>query len=187
MSTIRDWQQSREMWVRVLEKQTSEGLDVWNARVRTMTIADENTLRDWLSTEGVTGYAQSLLVMERFGYPDFLMASAEELIERQYADRSRLRPIYDAIIIAAERCGKLIVQARKTYVSLVAPRRTFARVQPGKQRVDLGLRLEKCELGGRLELSRIHHTMRVQIALTTPSEVDSEVQRWLQLAYQENS
>ncbi|HSE25007.1 MAG TPA: DUF5655 domain-containing protein [Pyrinomonadaceae bacterium] len=187
MSTIRDWRQSREMWVRVLEKQTSEGLDVWNERVRKETIADENALRDWLSTEGVTGYAQSLLVMERFGYPDFLLASADELIVRQYADRSRLRPIYDAVILAAERCGELIIQARKTYVSLVAPRRTFARVQPAKTRVDLGLRLEKCEPGGRLELSRIHHTMRVQIALTTPSEVDTEVQRWLQLAYLENS
>ena len=125
--------------------------------------------------------------MERFGYPDFLLASADELIERQYADRFRLRPIYDAVILAAERCGELIIQARKTYVSLVAPRRTFARVQPAKTRVDLGLRLEKCAPGGRLELSRIHHTMRVQIALTTPSEVDTEVQRWLQLAYLENS
>src|SRR5678816_3725570 len=89
MSTIRDWRQSREMWVRVLEKQTSEGLDVWNERVRKETMADEEALRDWLFTQGVTGYAQSLLVMERFGYPDFLLASADELIERQYADRSR--------------------------------------------------------------------------------------------------
>jgi len=187
MSTIRDWQQNREMWVRVLEKQTSEDLDIWNDRVRKAAIADENALREWLSTRGVTGYAQSLLVMERFGYPDFLLASADELIDRQYADRSRLRPVYDAIIIAAERCGELIIQARKSYVSLVAPRRTFARVQPAKLRVDLGLRLEKCETGGRLEPSRIHHTMRVQIALTEPNEVDAEVQHWLELAYLENS
>jgi hypothetical protein len=29
----------------------------------------------------VTGYAQQLLVMERFGYPDFLTVTADELID----------------------------------------------------------------------------------------------------------
>jgi hypothetical protein len=36
-------------------------------------------LRTWLTQQGVTGNAQSHLVMERFGYPDFLLASADEL------------------------------------------------------------------------------------------------------------
>jgi hypothetical protein len=125
--------------------------------------------------------------MERFGHPDFMLATADELIEKQYADRPQLRPIYDAIIVAAARCGDVVIQAGKTYVSLVAPRRTFARVQPAKTRVDLGFRLESCNPGGRLEPSRIHHTMRVQVALTAPNEVDAEVQRWLELAYLENS
>jgi len=187
MPTIRDWQRNREMWVRVLAKQTNEGVDTWNERIREASIEDESGLRSWLSTRGVTGYAQSLLVMERFGYPDFLLATADELIEKQYADRPQLRPVYDAIIAAAARCGELVIQARKTYVSLVAPRRTFARVQPAKQRVDLGLRLESCKAGGRLEPSRIHHTMRLQIALTKPDEVDAEVQNWLERTYLENS
>src|SRR5678816_2373058 len=187
MPTIRDWRRERDMWVRVLESQTSEGLDTWNHRIREVSLTNERQLRTWLSDQGVTGYAQSLLVMERFGYPDFLLATADELIQKQYADRAHLRPIYDAIIIAAEHYGELVIQARKTYVSLVTPRRTFARVQPRKTHVDLGLRLENCEVGGRLETSRLHHTMRVQIALTKPAEVDAEVQHWLELAYRENS
>jgi hypothetical protein len=187
MSTIRDWRRNRDIWVRVLESQTSEGLDTWNQRIREASITDERKLRTWLSAQGVTGYAQSLLVMERFGYPDFILATADELIDKQYADRADLRPIYDAIIIAAERSGEIIIQARKTYVSLVTPRRTFARVQPRKKRVDMGLRLENCQAGGRLETSRIHHTMRVQIALTKPEDVDADVQRWLERAYLENS
>jgi Domain of unknown function (DUF5655) len=187
MTTIPDWQRKREMWARILEKQTTEGLDAWNRRIREASVGDESGLRTWLAVRGVTGYAQSLLVMERFGYPDFILATADELIEKQYADRSHLRPIYDAIISAAARCDELVIQARKTYVSLVAPRRTFARVQPAKTRVDLGLRLESCKPGGRLEPARIHHTMRVQIALTTREEVDAEVQLWLERAYLENA
>jgi hypothetical protein len=66
-----------------------------------------------------------------------------DLIDAQYADRPELRPIYDAILDAAKQLGDVVVQARKTCVSLVSPRRTFARVQPTtRQRVDLGLRTD---------------------------------------------
>jgi len=186
MSTIRDWQQNRAMWVRGLEKQTNQKLDCWNRLVRKAPVTDENDLRTWLTDLGVTGYAQTLLVMERFGYPDFLTATADELIARQYAERSHLRVVYDAIINAATECGEIVIQARKTYVSLVAPRRTFARIKPVRNQVDLGLRLEDCEPVGRIEPSRIHHTMRVQIGLKSPQDVDPEVRHLLAQAYLEN-
>jgi hypothetical protein len=72
----------------------------------------------------VTGYAQQLLVLEHFGYPDFLRSSGDALIESQYEDSPELRGIYDTIIKAAAGCGDVTIQARKTYVSLVTPRRT---------------------------------------------------------------
>ncbi len=81
----------------------------------------------------------------------------------------------------------IIIQARKTYVSLVSPRRTFARVQPAtKQRVDLGLRLEGVQPSGRLQPSKIHETMPLQISLASPDELDYEVLDWLQQAYDQN-
>jgi hypothetical protein len=81
----------------------------------------------------------------------------------------------------------VIIQARKTYVSLVSPRRTFARVQPTtRARVDLGLRLEGRQPGGRLLPSTMHETMRLQVSLTAPADVNPEVRRWLQQAYSEN-
>lgn len=188
MTTTHDWQRNRDMWVRLLEKRTSEGVDAWMRRIRSRRIPDEHRLRAWLTKQGVTGYAQSLLVMERFGYPDFLQASADELIDRQYADRPHLRPIYDAIVSAAARCGEVVIQTRKTWVSLVTPRRTFARVlAPTKGRVDLGLRLENRRPAGRLQSSRIHETMPLQVSLTAAGEVDAQVVSWLQQAYDENS
>jgi len=111
---------------------------------------------------------------------------AEELVEQQYADRAQLRPVYDQLIKFAMSCGEIVIRVRRTHVSLVAPKRTFARIQPGKRRVDLGLRLENCKPGGRLELSRIHHTMRVQIGLSSQDEVDDEVRSLLFQAYAEN-
>ena len=187
MAQTRDWQGMRDMSARLLKERTGEDVDTWNRRVKRERFDDEKSLRAWLTNQGVTGYAQSLLVMERFGYPDFFLASADELIEGQYADRPQLRPIFDAIIDAAAGLGEVIIQTRKTYVSLVTPRRTFARVQPTtKNRVDLGLRLEDQKPGGRLQPSKIHETMRLQISLTTRDEVDSEALGWLQQAYDQN-
>jgi hypothetical protein len=86
---------------------------------------------------------------ERSGYPDFLSADAGELIEGQYADRPRLQPILDAVLALLPALGPATVQARKTIVSLVSPRRTFAVVRATtKDRVDLGLRLDDAEPGG---------------------------------------
>jgi hypothetical protein len=187
MAQTRDWQGMKDMSARLLKERTGVGVDTWNRRIKRERLEDEQALRTWLTKQGVTGYAQSLLVMERFGYPDFLLATADELIDGQYADRPNLRPIFDAIIDAASALGKVTIQARKTYVSLVSARRTFARIQPTtKTRVDLGLRLEGRKPGGRLQPSRIQETMQVQIGLRALDEVDSEVLGWLQRAYDEN-
>ena len=186
MST-RDWSANKKMWERVLETRTGEGVAEWMQRIKRARLSNEGRLREWLGARGVTGYAQSLLVMERFGYPDFLLASADQLIDAQYADRSQLRAIFDAVVAAASRLGPMTLQARKTYVSLVGPRRTFARVQAAtKTRVDVGLRLEGQRPVGRLRPSRLHETMRVQIGLGSPSEVDEELGLWLERAYCEN-
>src|SRR5262245_20233076 len=187
MARIRDWKGMRDMSARLLKERTGEDVDAWNRRVKKERFNDEKTLRVWLTKQGVTGYAQSLLVMERFGYPDFFLASADQLVEGQYEDRPHLRPILDAIIDAAAGLGEVTIQARKTYVSLVSPRRTFARVQATtKNRVDLGLRLDGQKPGGRLQPSKIHETMRLQISFTTRDEVDSEALDLLQRAYDQS-
>jgi hypothetical protein len=188
MVKIRDWKSMNELSARLLQERTGENVATWNRRIAEEQFQDEKSLRAWLTKQGVTGYAQSLLVMERFGYPDFLLASAEDLIDGQYADRPKLRPIFDAIIEAAAALGAVTIQARKTYVSLVTPRRTFARIQPtSKNRVDLGLRLEGHKPGGRLQPSKIQETMRLQTSLTSVNDIDSEVLNWLQEAYDQNS
>src|SRR5918912_2088665 len=187
MAQTRDWKGMREMSARLLKERTGQDVESWNGRIASEGFTDEQTLRVWLSEQGVTGYAQSLLVMERFGYPDFFLASADELIQGQYADRPQLRPIFDAIVDAAAGLGEVVVQTRKTYVSLVSPRRTFARIQPTtKNRVDLGLRLAGQKPGGRLTPSKIHETMPLQISLTSLDEIDAEVLGWLQQAYEQN-
>src|SRR5262249_34617724 len=104
-----------------------------------------------------------------------------------YEDRPHLRPVLDALIDAAAGLGELTVQARKGYVSLVAPRRTFARVQATtKTRVDLFVRLEGQKPTGRLRSSKLYENMAFEISLATADELDSQVLAWLQIAYEQN-
>jgi hypothetical protein len=187
VTELRDWQRNRAMWIRVLEKQTGDGLSAWSRRLRRETFRDVRQLESWLAKRHVTGYARQLLVMECFGYPDFITATGPELIAKQYVARPELRAIYDAVVDAATACGTVAIQARKSYVSLVSPRRTFARVQPTGKAVVLGLRLDGHKPGGRLLPSAIHETMRLQINLASRDEVDADVRSWLDRAYRANA
>ena len=83
----------------------------------------------------------------------------------------------------------MTVQARKTVVSLVSPRRTFAAVQATtKSRVDLGLRLDGVEPAGRVLPARniASGTINLRIALSEPGDVDDEVLGWLRRAYDQS-
>lgn len=168
---------------RLLEERTGRSLEAWNKRVAAQKPKDEAALRAWLEMEGVTGYAQSLLVMERFGYADWMTASAESLIDAQYEGKQELRAVFDAVVDAAVSCGEVAIQARKTYVSLVGPKRTFARIQAKKQRVDVGLRLDRAPRG-RLKPSKIHETMPVQLELAALDDLDADALAWIQKAYE---
>jgi hypothetical protein len=104
-------------------------------------------------------------------------ADADELITGQYADRPQLRPVLGAVLAALPALGPVTVQARKTFVSLVTPRRTFAVVQPTtKSRVDLGLRLEHERPGGRLLAARDLGAATLRIPLASPGDAPSA--RW---------
>jgi Family of unknown function (DUF5990)/Domain of unknown function (DUF5655) len=122
-------------------------------------------------------------------YPD-LSAEASELIDGQYADRPQLRPILDAVLALLPALGPATVQARKTIVSLVTPRRTFAVVRATtKDRADLGLRLDDAKPGGRLQSAKGigGGGATVRIALRRPEDVDDEVRGLVRRAYEENT
>jgi hypothetical protein len=181
------WETFLQASARRLLDQTGRDLPWWNARVRAEGPADESGLKAWLAGQGVTGYSANLLLRERFGYPDWFTASAEDLIAGQYADRTDLRPILDSILEAATALGAM-VQARKTYVSLLTPRRTFARIQATtRTRVDMALRLDPALAGGPLQPSKIHESTPVQLSFSAAEAVDEEAVAWLARAFHANS
>ena len=191
MTQTRSW---REMYAEIaerLERQTGSDVAAWNARIAAEGFGDERSLRDWLTRQGVEGYGRQMLVYERFGYPAFLTAEPDALIDGQYADRPELRPILDAILLQAADLGPVTIQARKTYVTFLTPKRTFASIEPTtRTRVDLGLRLPDAPPAGRLleATSMGQSAVTHRIALSRVDEVDGEVVGWwLRRAYEANA
>ncbi|HEY8135797.1 MAG TPA: DUF5655 domain-containing protein [Candidatus Limnocylindrales bacterium] len=186
----RSWQEMREQEIKWLIERTGDGLETWNARVRESGKTDEAGLRAWLSEKGVTGYPAMLLVMERFGYPEYLQTSAEDLIDNQYAGRPATRPIYDALLALLPDVGEIEVQARKTYVAFLTPKRTFAALVPAtKTRSDLGLRLPATQPAtGTLEAAKNFPQSSVthKIGLASADDIDDEVVGWIKRSYAEN-
>jgi hypothetical protein len=170
----KSWQEMRAWCARLLESRTGQDVLAWNERIAAaapQNRAGEPSLRQWLSAQGVTGHAQALLVWETFGYPGFLVADAEELIDKQYADRPQLRPVFDTVLATLPALpGPVTVQARGTLVSLVSPRRTFAVLKPTtKSRIDLGLRLDTTQPEGRLEPAKDLGQATVRIPWPLPA------------------
>jgi hypothetical protein len=170
-----------------LQRQTGHDVGWWNDRIAAVGgLTDEGTLRAWLTEQGVTGYQQMLMVMERFGYPDYLLASADELLDGQYADRPQLREVFEAVVAAVSTFGPVDVQARKGYTSLLTPRRTFAAVRPTtKSRVDVALRLDGVAPGGRLldGKNTAGGGLNLRIALQSVDDLDAEALDLLRRAY----
>ncbi len=189
MESPKSWKEMRDWSAGLLLRATGEDVEAWNARIAEQPFADKDALREWLESKGVSGYAQWLLVQERFGYPDWMLASADELVDAQYADRPHLRPIYDAILAAVHALGPVTVQTRKGYVSLVTPKRTFAVVRAStRNRVDVGLRLDGEEPSGRLVPAPglANDTINLRIGLSSPEDLDAEAQGHLGRAYRVN-
>ena len=178
-----------ERIARQIERETGADIAAWNGRIKEWGPRDAADLRAWLNDQGVTGYPAMLLRYETFGYPDYLQASADELIDGQYGDKPAIRPIYERLLSELPQVGEVEVQARKTYVALIGPRRTFASIQPTtRTRIDVGLRFDDSTDATGLEPAKSigQSSMTHKLALSSPDDVNHETVGWLRRAYQAN-
>jgi hypothetical protein len=177
------WNQS------LLLRATGRDIGWWAELARQQGFTDNQALVAWLRSEhGVTGYAQYAVSWEVFGYPDFMLSTADELLEGQYADREHLRPITDAVLAWADSNDGVTIQLRKGYVSLLSPRRKFAQVTAAtKTAVDVALRWD-APVPDRLEPIRVRSgdPFAWRIRLRSPEDADGGFFALLASALEQN-
>ena len=197
--TANTWQAMVDSNQALLLRKTGRDVAFWAGQARSAGIQNDAQLRAWMRDEhGVTGYAQYAVSWELFGYPEFMLRNADELIDGQYASHPQLRPIADAILAWASATDGVEIQMRKGYISLHSPRRKFAQVtRTTNTAVDVTLRLDIHGLdaaglgaaaGGRLEAVKVRadDPFSRRIRLTSPDQVDEEMLEILAMALEQN-
>ncbi|WP_332761636.1 DUF5655 domain-containing protein [Pseudarthrobacter sp.] len=193
--SAKTWQTMVDSNKALLLRKTGQDVGYWAEQARSAGLRNDAELRHWMRDEhGVTGYAQYAVSWELFGYPEFMLRDADELIDGQYINHPELRPIADALLAWAAATEGVEIQMRKGYVSLHSPRRKFAQVtRTTNTAVDVALRLDTLRLdaaaGGRLEAlkARADDPFDRRVRLTSVDQVDEELLEILARALDQNT
>jgi hypothetical protein len=188
-----------QSWIVSLPEKTGRSLEEWIDLVCREGPASEMERREWLKSRHRLGTntawwiaGRSLGVGTDDGDPDAYLVAAEGYVDAMFAGKkARLRPLYTKLLKLCLAMGDDIRACPcKTIVPLYR-HHVFAQIKPKTStRIDLGLALEDTaptrrliDTGGLEKKDRITH----RIEITTPSEIDSEVEMWLRRAYELDS
>jgi hypothetical protein len=187
-----------QKWVADLKTKTGRSLDEWLALVKKSGPKDEKSRREWLKSKHDLGTNSAWWLAERAdgkgtesSDPDAYLAAAENYVEAMFAGgKAALRPLYDRILhLALDMADDVKACPCQTIVPLYR-KHVFAQIKPTtRTRIDLGFALGARKVEGRLidtggfaKKDRITH----RIPISSPGEIDDEVQKWLRLAYEED-
>ena len=172
---------------RNIEAQTSKTRAQWLKLAQAKGFAKHGELLAWLKAEhGLTHGNANLIAIRAREAAAGGAAGSDDLVAAQYAGaKAALKPLYDAVIAAAQGLGADVeVAPKKGYVSLRRSKQ-FALVQPSTAtRLDLGLVLKGVAPQGRLEASGSFNAMCThRIRIEDGAAFDATVKKWLKQAY----
>lgn len=142
----------------------------------------------WLKEKGLGTVVATMVAHHLHGGYMKEHEDPEALLDANFAgEKAALRPVYEALVRAARKLGDgFSLYPCKTYITLKHSRQIGV-VKVAKDRIDLGLILPGEEPAGRLERAtrsigndRVTH----KVALTSKKDVDAEVLRYLQRAFE---
>ena len=190
VKAAKTWQTMVDSNQDLLLRKSGHDVRWWAERGLAQGVKNDAELRDWMRVEhGITGYAQYAVSWEMFGYPEFMLRGADQLLDGQYANHPGLRPIADALLAWSAETDGVEIQMRKGYVSLHSPRRKFAQVtKTNNTTVDVALRLD-APAEGRLEAVKVREGdfFDRRVRLRSIDDVDDELLGYLAEALEQNS
>lgn len=190
-----------EKWIAELKGKTGRTADEWVRHIKKAAPKTEAETRDWLKAEFELGTNTAAWLAERTfrgealneDTPENYLKSAVGYVEAMFAGpKATLRPMFDALIALGRSLGKDVrICPCRTMVPMFR-KYAFAQIKPStRTRIDFGLALgpligkkklpaRLIDTGGFQKKDRITH----RIPLTSPDEIDMEVRKWLQKAYE---
>ena len=182
-------------WIAALPVKTGRSLDEWLDFVKKNGPPNEKERREWLKKEHGLGTNSAWWIAERAegkgteeDSPEAYLKTAEKYVEDMLADKLNLKPIYDALLQLGLGVGK---DAKACPCKTIVPfyrNHVFAQIKPAtRTRIDFGLALKDTkpigkliDTGGFAKKDRITH----RFAISSLDDIDAEVKRWLNRAYE---
>jgi hypothetical protein len=183
-------------WRAELPQKTGKSLEEWVELVKRLGPPTMKERRVWLKEAYKLGTNTAWQIAEIAdgtgwleGDPESYLKAAVAYVEAMFAGpKAGLRPIFEELLKLGKRLGKDVrVCPCQTIVPLYR-KHVFAQIKPTTQtRIDLGFALQDTpvsgrliDTGGRAKNDRITH----RIPLTSVADIDAEVKRWLEVAYE---
>jgi len=185
-----------QKWVDELKSKTGRSLEEWLTLVKTQGPKDEKSRREWLKTKHKLGTNSAWWIAERADgkgeddSPEAYLESAARYVKEQYAGpKEKLRAIFEELLKLGRSMGDDVkVCPCKTIVPLYR-QHVFAQIKATtNSRIDCGFALTHyqgklpkrlIDTGGLVKKDRITH----RIELTSTTQIDAEVKKWLKTAY----
>ena len=178
-----------DAWLARLHEKTGKSMEEWIQLLQESGAATAKERRAWLKQEHGFGMNYALLIAGRSMGKNSAEAydDPDALVEAMFTGKEALRPLYNRLLRLGKSLGKDVRACPcKTIVPLYR-KHVFAQLKPStKTRLDLGFALKDTAVSGRLidtggfsKKDRITH----RIPIATLADIDDEVKRWLQTAY----
>lgn len=149
----------------------------------------------WLKSEHELGTNSAVWLAERSlgeggneDSPEAYLKAADRYVEEMFAGKKAgLKPIYDALLKLGLGLAKDVKACPCTTIVPLCRNHVFAQIKPTTNtRIDMGFALKDTRAKGRLidtggfaKKDRITH----RIPIESIADIDAEVKRWLQVAY----
>jgi hypothetical protein len=186
-----------QKWLAELREKTGRSMEEWLALVKKEGPKDEKARREWLKAKHKMGTNSAWWIAERAegkggeeDTPAVYLKAAARYVEEQYAGpKEKLRPVFYELLKLGKSMGEDVKACPcKTIVPLYREH-VFAQIKPTtNSRIDLGFALTHykgklpkrlIDTGGLAKKDRITH----RIAIQSANEIDAEVKKWLERAY----
>ena len=184
-----------QKWVAELKAKSGRSLDEWMKLLSKEGPPTEIERRAWLKEQFKLGTNSATWLAERSvgkggdeDSPEAYLKAAERYVTEMFAGKKAgLLPLYDALLQLGLGIAKDVKACPCQTIVPIYRHHVFAQIKPTTlTRIDMGFALKDTKAKGRLndtggfaKKDRITH----RIPITALAEIDDEVKRWFQIAY----
>jgi hypothetical protein len=142
---------------------------------------------NWLKEDFGLGHGHAMAIYAVLTSVKQPKQTAESAVSKYFSgSKSHWRKLFDDLMKKVEKFGNDIqISPTNTYLSILRNGKKFAIAQATTDRIDIGIKLKGAPFSEKFEASRKWNAMVThRVRITNPKQVDKELIKWLQNAYE---